>query len=134
MNTRQLKALITVFLTISFLATIANASVFSEKYIAAAEQGDAKAQCNLGDVYHSEWMGEQNLKEAFKWYKKAAEQGLGDAQLALGKIYYTGEGIEKNYKEAFKWLEKAAKQDIVYAQFTLGEMYYAGEGVEKNYE
>ncbi len=46
----------------------------------SAEQGDARAQYNLGVMYDN---GESTLtdkKQAFYWYKKSAEQGDARAQ------------------------------------------------------
>ena len=41
----------------------------------AADQGDAEAQCHLGDMF-AEGRGEaQNDEEAARWYRKAADQG-----------------------------------------------------------
>jgi TPR repeat protein len=45
----------------------------------AAEQGDARAQYNLGQM-HREGQGvPQDYAEAVKWYRKAVEQGDADA-------------------------------------------------------
>ena len=40
-----------------------------------AEQGNAKAQNELGRMYELGLGGVQDYKEAVKWYRKAAEQG-----------------------------------------------------------
>ena len=46
----------------------------AESYRAAAEQGDADAQCNLGQCY-AEGVGvDKDPAEAVKWFRKAAEQ------------------------------------------------------------
>ena len=58
----------------------------------AAEQGDARAQFNLGIMYDN---GEGVLKdeaEAVKWYRLAAEQDLANAQNNLGTAYTNGQG------------------------------------------
>ena len=49
----------------------------------AAEQGDAKAQFNLGVMYDKGQGVMRNYAEAAKWYRKAAEQGDADAQRNL---------------------------------------------------
>jgi len=41
----------------------------------AAEQGDAPAQCNLGDAYYFGNGVAKDQVEGVKWYRKAAEQG-----------------------------------------------------------
>lgn len=51
--------------------------------LSAAEQGDAKAQSNLGDMYREGEGVEKDYVEAEKWYRLAAEQGDDDAKEAL---------------------------------------------------
>lgn len=69
-----------------------------------AEQGNAKAQYNLGLCYAKGVGVEKDLKEAVKWYSKAAEQGNVDAQYNLGLCYQWGAGVDENYVEAYKWI------------------------------
>ena len=45
-----------------------------------AEQGDADAQFNLGEMYYYGQGVPQNDKTALKWYTLAAEQGYANAQ------------------------------------------------------
>lgn len=53
-----------------------------------AEQGHAKAQFYLGEMYYKVKTMEQDDDEAVKWVYKAAEQGLDRAQYLLGEMYY----------------------------------------------
>ena len=53
-------------------------------YRAAAEQGDADAQCKLGLCYANGCGVSKNYAEAVKWYRLAAEQGDTGAQNNLG--------------------------------------------------
>jgi TPR repeat protein len=94
-----------------------------------AEKGDLISQFGLGVMYESGQQVEQDLKEAFKWYRKAAEQGLSNAQFKIGAMYLAGEGVGQNQKEAVQWLGKAAEQGQPKAQNMLGAMYGKGEGV-----
>ena len=56
-----------------------------------AEEGDVKAQFNLGLMYEK---GEaQDYAEAARWYRLAARQGYADAQNQLGLIYGDGRGV-----------------------------------------
>ena len=48
-----------------------------------AEQGDSRAQFNLGWFYHFGKGVPQNLSTALKWYRRAAEQGNVNAQKNL---------------------------------------------------
>ena len=57
------------------------------------EQGHAKAQLNLGDMYRFGWGVPQDYKEAAKWYRLAAEQGNAGAQHNLGIMYDKGQGV-----------------------------------------
>ena len=49
-------------------------------YLKAAEQGNAMAQCNLGQCYFNGDGVDKDRTEALKWYRKAAEQGDAEAQ------------------------------------------------------
>ncbi len=69
-----------------------------------AEQGDAKAQNNLGFMYAKGLGVPQDYAEAVKWYRRAAEQGLAQAQTNLGVMHFTGRGLPQDYEEAVKWL------------------------------
>ena len=52
-----------------------------------AEQGDAKAQNNLGAMYANGQGVRQDYAEAFRWFRQAAEQGYAKAQFNLGLMY-----------------------------------------------
>jgi len=99
-----------------------------------ANQGNAKAQCYLGDTYYYGKGVIRDYVQAVKWYRKAANHGHADAQYNLGLAFHEGEGVEQNYEEAAKWWHKAAKQGHIDAQYDLGIAYQEGEGVEQNYE
>ena len=99
-----------------------------------AEQGDARAQYNLGVCYYFGEGVEQDYEEAVKWYRKAAEQGYARAQYNLGVCYYNGEGVEQDYEKAVKLYREAAEQGSSSAQCNLGVCYNNGVGVEQDYE
>jgi len=84
-----------------------------------AEQGDAEAQFNLGQMYREGLEVAQNYKEAVKWYHLSAEQGDARAQCDLGMMYYEGLGVEQDYKEAVKWYRLAAEQGDSDAEYNL---------------
>ena len=54
-----------------------------KKTLKAAEQGDAKAQFNLGFIYSNGKGVPKDYAEAVKWTRKAAEQGHAEAQRCL---------------------------------------------------
>ena len=75
-----------------------------------AEQGDADAQFNLGNMYYEGMGVSQDYTEALRWYRRAAEQDNADAQVNLGVMYYEGEGVPQDYVQAHKWFNLAASQ------------------------
>lgn len=87
-----------------------------------ADQGDAKAQYDLGLLKAKNQGVEKDFKEAVKWYRKAAEQGDDDAQYNLGVMYENGQGVEKDDKKAVKWYRKAAEQGDEDAKVALKEL------------
>ena len=97
-----------------------------------AQQGDARAQFNLGWCYSKGKGVTKDAVEAVKWYRMAAEQGDADAQFNLGNRYYDGEGVTKDMVEAVKWYREAAEQGDADAQANLGSRYCNGEGVAKD--
>ncbi len=99
----------------------------------AAEQGNVKAQFDLGQIYFSGRNVEQNDKLAFGWFRKAALQGLAEAQHQLGWMYLNGRGVDnKDETIAFEWHLKAALQGHNDGQFRVAQLYENGAGVSKN--
>jgi TPR repeat protein len=81
-----------------------------------AQQGNAEAQCILGNIYHLGLGVEQNVTEAIKWYEKSAKQGYAVASNNLAGIYLTGDdncGIEANSDEAAKWYGISREQGFL---------------------
>ncbi|MHB8455363.1 MAG: tetratricopeptide repeat protein [Acidiferrobacterales bacterium] len=97
-----------------------------------ADQGDARAQYNLGVLYSDGRGVPQNYQEAMTWYRKAADQGFAAAQYDLGVVYATGQGVPRSHQEAMTWYRKAADQGLAIAQFNLGLGYLTGLGVPQN--
>jgi TPR repeat protein len=56
------------------------------QYRKAADQGNARAQFNLGVLYANGQGVAQDYAEAARWYRKAADQGHADAQNNLGLL------------------------------------------------
>ena len=75
-----------------------------------AQQGDAKAQFNLGVLYQSGQGVAQDYQQAAAWWQKAAAQGHATACFHLGRLYLTGKGVAKDYQQAKMWFEKALAQ------------------------
>lgn len=77
-----------------------------------AEQGDAKAQNKLGQMFALGRGVRRDYSEAVYWYRKAAEQGVAEAQFSLGFMYEMGRGVPRDYVAAHKWLDLAATAGI----------------------
>ena len=100
----------------------------------------AREMIELGNCYaYGAVDGNENKKEADKWYRKAmntwhkaAEGGDDDAMYWIGVAYFNGEGAEQDYTEAANWFYKAARKGHVKAQFELGKCYYSGMGVDQS--
>ena len=101
-------------------------------WLPLAEQGNAKAQYNLGVMYGNGRGVKQDYFKAVNWYRKAAEQGYAKAQFNLGNMYANGRGVKQDDVEAVKWFRKAAEQGAANAQAILGFSYLLGKGVQVN--
>jgi TPR repeat protein len=77
---------------------------------AAAEQGDAFAQYNLGLAYANAQGVAKNVADAAKWYRLAADQGHGPAQVNLGLLYQNGYGLPQDHVRAYMWFNLAASK------------------------
>ncbi len=64
-------------------------------YRMAAEQGDAKAQSNLGFMYDNGQGVPQDYAEAAKWFRLAAEQGDADAQFTSASCTPTAKACRR---------------------------------------
>lgn len=93
-----------------------------DMFLGLAQQGDAKAQFRVANVYESQ----NNYPEAVKWYRKAADQGLTLAELALARIYNEGKGVSSDEKESIKWLNKAANSGDQTAQLSKSVQNFPG--------
>ena len=96
-------------------------------WLPLAEQGDAKAQGNLGVMYASGRGVKQDDFEAVNWYRKAAEQGHAKAQFILGGLYLLGKGVQVNKSLAKEWLGKACDNGVqkgceYYGKLNRGEL------------
>ena len=90
-------------------------------YAAAAYQGSADAQCNLGVLYKEGNGVEQSAEKAFELFSKAAEQGSAEAEYWLGNAYLNGYGTEQNVLKGTEWLKKAADQGVAGAKQLLAD-------------
>ena len=63
---------------------------------AAADQGHAQAQYNLGVMFDQGRGVAQSDVEAVRWYRKAADQGHAGAQYNLGTMFDQGRGVPQS--------------------------------------
>jgi TPR repeat protein len=68
-------------------------------FSAAAEQGNADAQCDLGNFF----LRAKEYEDAFKWFEKAALQNHYDAQKSLVECYVNGWGTDIDPISALTW-------------------------------
>ena len=74
-----------------------------------AEEGDPKAQFNLGLLHETGRGVTEDPAEAAVWYERAARQGVTQAQLNLAALHQTGRGVVQDPAEALYWLEVASR-------------------------
>ena len=99
-----------------------------------AEQGDAKSQYTVGEMYEKGKGAVKDSKKAFEWYLKSAQQDNKKAAYKVGLAYLEGSGTKKSYQLAHKWFKKSAESKYVRAEYYLGEMYENGQGVQQDFE
>jgi TPR repeat protein len=101
-------------------------------YRAAANQGFAKAQFDMGYLYDTGTGIQQDFNEAKRWYDLASNKGSEEAQCALGNMYYHGHGVPQDYTKAALLFRRSADQGFARAEYDLGSMYYYGHGVNQD--
>ena len=95
-----------------------------------AEDGDARAQTNLGLLYARGLGVEKNGETSLTWFRKAAEQGYATAEFNLATLFSKGISVEKNQSVAAGWFLKAAEHGHVGAQFEIARRYTEGNGIQ----
>jgi hypothetical protein len=73
-----------------------------------AENGDAKAQNYVGEIYEKGLGVAPDYEVAAVWYQRAADQGLERAMLNLGQLYELGQGVEADPDEALALYREAS--------------------------
>lgn len=102
-------------------------------YKKAAEQGNRKAQMELGYLHYFGEGVAKDYSTAAIWFKQAADQGDAYSQNMIGVMYIKGRGVTQDYAQALMWFKKSADQNYADAQAWVGSMYRDGEGVAKDY-
>ncbi|MFT7403938.1 caspase family protein [Zhongshania sp.] len=76
-------------------------------WLPSAEQGDAKAQLSVGEIFEKGLGTDPNYEVAIFWYQKAAEQGNKSALFNLGTLYEQGLGVQKDRLQAINYYRQA---------------------------
>ena len=69
----------------------------------AAEQVNADAQFEVGQMYAQGLGTAQLFEEALRWYELSARQGHAKAQFNIAFLYAYGQGTEQSYLKAYEW-------------------------------
>ncbi len=100
-----------------------------ERYVKAAEAGDARAMFHLAVCYENGDGIAKDESKAFEWYKKAAEAGDARAMATAARCYMMGTGVVKDESKAFEWYQKAGDGGLAQAMLSVGLCYSNGVGV-----
>ena len=99
----------------------------------AAQQGFAKAQCQLARLYLRSPTAKR-LKEALRYLAMAAEQGYGPAVCDYACFLKDGKILSKNVSEAVRMLKESADKDDPDCCFIYGKMLLEGDSVPADIE
>ena len=81
-----------------------------------ADQGNARAQTRLANMYAAGRGIARDDAAAASWYRKAADQGDSEAQFDLGHLYAEGRGVPRSANQAYIWYSLAARAGIAAAE------------------
>ena len=99
-----------------------------------ANEGDAKALCEIGVCYRRGEGVEQNDTKAVEYYKSALAGGYLKAANNLGIMYAEGLGVKKDEIEAVRYYRIAAETGLADSQTLLANCYYKGVGVRQDFD
>ncbi len=69
----------------------------------SAEQGNALAQFNLGQVYRKGDGIPVDMAAAASWFQKGADQNEPNSQFNLAIMYANGDGVPRDFVKAHMW-------------------------------
>lgn len=110
------------------------AEVGPEPLLAAAADGDARAQFEVAAIYTEGRAVPEDLVTAAMWYERAASQGFVPAQYRLGNLYENGRGVEKDLEQARLWYQQAAEGGNRMAMHNLAALYAGGGLGEQQFD
>lgn len=74
---------------------------------AASYFGDSDAQYSLASMFRDGLGGDQNVRQAARWFKLAARKGHTGAQAEFGYMLFEGVGVDRRPLEGLMWLSIA---------------------------
>ena len=86
----------------------ANYATALKVWLPLAEQGDAPAQTNVGEIFEKGLGVPPDYAAAAEWYRRAAERGYSRAAISLGNLFENGLGVPKDSTQALNWYRRAA--------------------------
>jgi hypothetical protein len=75
-----------------------------EELLPLADAGNARAQAEVGMIYHYGLTSAKNFAKADNYYRRAAHQENPDGMIGLSVMNALGQGVAVNMTEAYKWL------------------------------
>jgi len=82
-----------------------------QELLPLADQGDARAPSNLGNMYANGESVHADASEMVPWYRFAADQSNATAQTILGLMYEGGKGILEDAINAHMWFTIAGENE-----------------------
>jgi TPR repeat protein len=90
-----------------------------------AEQGNPRAEYNLGLLYLYGYGVNHDDAESLKWFRMSADQGNADAMYYIGQAYTEGRGVKRDEAEARKWFRRAMPEAYPDIKYDLPSTYPA---------
>ena len=103
-----------------------------KEWLPAAEQGDANALFNLGQLYRLGQGVPKDVLKAEEYYLRAAEKGHIGAQGNLGTLYYFAVPNAPRVEDALKWWQRAGSKGDARSQYMLGVVFYNGKDLPRD--
>jgi len=104
----------------------------AELFLAAADQGNRKAQYALGDMYLNGELGDVDKAKGATYFKQSADNGHMGAQTKMGELYADGVGVKRDIAQSIRYYTLGALNGDTDAQFALSKFYYDGKVVKRD--
>ena len=103
-----------------------NSPPVEQALLVSAQQGNPRAQVNLGIYMLGRAHTPKERTAAVAWIRRAAHANLAMAQARLGSMYLYGQAVSQDTGRAVKWLRLAADRGAPAAQLQLADLYATG--------